>query len=121
MRNVGQKRQSTHRSSWRNETVQNLEEKKAGQSSGQTEGQINRHKTLKRALFGRANTMLLRPRLLPIGAVANAEIADDPHLRQRDGCPSACQRHVGSCPKRCARFLGRATKFWTVAEWLSRR
>jgi hypothetical protein len=81
MRSVGQKGQSTHHSNWRVETVQNLEEKKAGQSSRQTEGQINRHKTLKRALFGQANTVLLRPRFLPIGEVAIAEFADDPHLR----------------------------------------
>jgi hypothetical protein len=121
MRSVGQKGQSTHHSNWRAETVQNLEEKKAGQSSRQTEGQINRHKTLKRALFGRANTVLLRPRFLPIGEVAIAEFADDPHLRQRDGCPSGCERHVGLRPKRRAHFLGRATKFRTVAERLSRR
>ena len=35
-------------------------------SNGQTEGQINRLKTLKRAMFGRANTELLRARLLPL-------------------------------------------------------
>jgi len=68
------KGQNTHHSSWRVETVQNLEEKKAGQSSGQTEGQINRHKTLKRALFGRANTVLLRPRFLPIGEVRSPSL-----------------------------------------------
>ena len=35
-------------------------------SNGQTEGQINRLKTLKRAMYGRANTELLRARMLPI-------------------------------------------------------
>ena len=32
-------------------------------SNGQTEGQVNRLKTFKRAMFGRANTELLRARL----------------------------------------------------------
>jgi transposase len=36
-------------------------------SNGQTEGQINRIKTLNRQMFGRANTELLGARLLPIG------------------------------------------------------
>jgi transposase len=40
-------------------------------SNGQTEGQINRLKTLKRAMFGRANTELLRARLLPLGEIAD--------------------------------------------------
>jgi transposase len=35
-------------------------------SNGQTEGQINRLKTLKRAMFGRASTELLRARMLPL-------------------------------------------------------
>ena len=35
-------------------------------SSGQAEGQINRLKTLKRAMFGRAGIELLRARMLPI-------------------------------------------------------
>jgi transposase len=39
--------------------------------NGQTEGQINRYKTLKRAMFGRADTELLRARLLPIGEVTD--------------------------------------------------
>ena len=37
-----------------------------GWSNGQTEGQINRLKTLKRAMYGRASTELLRARMLPI-------------------------------------------------------
>jgi transposase len=37
-----------------------------GWSNGQTEGQINRLKTLKRAMYGRASTELLRARLLPL-------------------------------------------------------
>jgi len=36
-------------------------------SNGQTEGQINRLKTLKRAMFGRARIELLRARLMPVG------------------------------------------------------
>jgi transposase len=37
-------------------------------SSGQTEGQINRLKTLKRAMYGRAGTEFLRARMLPLHA-----------------------------------------------------
>jgi transposase len=35
-------------------------------SNGQTEGQINRLKTLKRSMYGRAGTELLRVRMLPL-------------------------------------------------------
>lgn len=35
-------------------------------SNGQTEGQINRLKTLKRAMNGRAGAELLRARMLPV-------------------------------------------------------
>jgi len=34
-------------------------------SNGQVEGQINRLKTLKRAMYGRAGVELLRARMLP--------------------------------------------------------
>jgi transposase len=34
-------------------------------SNGQTEGQINRLKTLKRAMYGRASPELLRARMMP--------------------------------------------------------
>jgi transposase len=37
-------------------------------SNGQTEGQINRLETLKRAMYGRAGTELLRARILPLQA-----------------------------------------------------
>jgi transposase len=37
-----------------------------GWSNGQTEGQINRLKTLKRAMYGRAGAELLRARMLPL-------------------------------------------------------
>jgi transposase len=37
-----------------------------GWSNGQTEGQINRLKTLKRAMYGRAGADLLRARMLPL-------------------------------------------------------
>jgi transposase len=43
-------------------------------SNGQTESQINRLKTLKRAMFGRAHTELLRARLLPIDEIANHRV-----------------------------------------------
>jgi transposase len=35
-------------------------------SNGKAEGQINRLKTLKRAMYGRAGPNLLRPRMLPL-------------------------------------------------------
>jgi transposase len=35
-------------------------------SNGQTKGQINRLKTLKRAMYGRAGPELLRARMLPL-------------------------------------------------------
>ena len=35
-------------------------------SNGQTEGQINRLKTLKRAMYGRAGSKILRARMLPV-------------------------------------------------------
>ena len=35
-------------------------------SNGQTEGQINRLKTLKRAMYGRAGVQLLRARMMPL-------------------------------------------------------
>ena len=35
-------------------------------SSGQTEGQINRLKTLKRSMYGRAGVELLRARMMPL-------------------------------------------------------
>ena len=35
-------------------------------SNGQTEGQINRLKTLKRAMYGRASAALLRARMRPL-------------------------------------------------------
>lgn len=40
-------------------------------SNGQTEGQINRLKTLKRAMFGRADIQLLRARMMPISNIAD--------------------------------------------------
>jgi transposase len=35
-------------------------------SNGQVEGQINRLKTLKRAMYGRASVELLRARMMPL-------------------------------------------------------
>ena len=43
-------------------------------SNGQTEGQINRLKLLKRAMFGRAHTELLRVRLLPIDEITDHRV-----------------------------------------------
>ncbi len=42
-------------------------------SNGQTEGQINRLKTLKRAMYGRAGTELLRARMIPLSAFTQHE------------------------------------------------
>ncbi len=40
-------------------------------SNGQTEGQINRLKTLKRAMYGRAGVDLLRAPLIPLRVTPN--------------------------------------------------
>ena len=42
-------------------------------SNGQTEGQINRLKTLKRAMYGRAGIELLRARMLPLQPATNRD------------------------------------------------
>jgi transposase len=39
-------------------------------SNGQTEGQINRLKTLLRSMYGRAGAELLRARMLPLSSIA---------------------------------------------------
>jgi hypothetical protein len=46
-------------------------------SNGQTEGQINRLKTLKRAMYGRAGVELLRARMLP-SQLAATQIEEGP-------------------------------------------
>jgi transposase len=38
-------------------------------SNGQTEGQISRLKTMKRAMYGRAGITLLRARMLPLQTI----------------------------------------------------
>ena len=40
-------------------------------SNGQTEGQINRLKTLKRSMYGRAGAALLRARMIPVQLIEN--------------------------------------------------
>ena len=40
-------------------------------SNGQTEGQINRLKTLKRSMYGRAGVALLRARMMPVQLIEN--------------------------------------------------
>ncbi len=40
-------------------------------SNGQAEGQINRLKTLKRAMYGRAGVELLRARMLPLSTLGD--------------------------------------------------
>ena len=51
-------------------------------SNGQTEGQINRLKTLKRAMYGRASTELLRARMMPLSAVPEHENRGRPNKLQ---------------------------------------
>ena len=46
--------------------------------NGQAEGQINRLKTLKRSMYGRAGIDLLRARMMPLHEPASTEIASDP-------------------------------------------
>ena len=43
-------------------------------SNGQTEGQINRLKTLKRAMYGRAGAELLRTRMMPLPSFMDPEL-----------------------------------------------
>jgi hypothetical protein len=43
-------------------------------SNGQTEGQINKLKTLKRAMYGRASVDLLRARMAPLQAAIGASV-----------------------------------------------
>jgi transposase len=43
-------------------------------SNGQTEGQINRVKTLKRAMYGRAGVDLLRVRMLPFHPMTEHQV-----------------------------------------------
>ena len=52
-------------------------------SNGQTEGQINRLKTLKRAMYGRANAELLRARMMPLSAFAGARRVKTTQLATR--------------------------------------
>ena len=50
-----------------------------GWSNGQTEGQINRLKTLKRAMYGRAGAELLRARMLPLHSPISARKVRQTH------------------------------------------
>jgi transposase len=47
-------------------------------SNGQFEGQINKLKTLKRSMYGRASLELLRAQLIPIKACRCTKIAEEP-------------------------------------------
>jgi len=51
-------------------------------SNGRTEGQINRLKTLKRAMYGRAGVDLLRARMLPVSALGVHQGLGRPNSRQ---------------------------------------
>jgi hypothetical protein len=50
-------------------------------SNGQAEGQINRLKTLKRVIYGRASVALLRARMLPLQQPHSYEFEEDPVKR----------------------------------------
>ena len=61
-------------------------------SNGQTEGQINRLKTLKRSMYGRAGADLLRARMLPLSSNVRAPKDEDAPQNPQDrrvqnGCP----------------------------------
>ena len=63
-------------------------------SNGQTEGQINRLKTLTRQMYGRAGTELLRARLLPfVPPPACTEIEEDPNKYKP---PYEFSTHIGA-------------------------
>ncbi|OJY60920.1 MAG: hypothetical protein BGP09_21200 [Rhizobium sp. 60-20] len=48
-------------------------------SNGQAEGQINRLKTIKRAMYGRAGPELLRARMMPIKLAELHTSEEDPN------------------------------------------
>jgi transposase len=53
-------------------------------SNGQTEGQINRLKVLKREMYGRASVELLRARMLPTHPPLSTRFEAEPHEVQID-------------------------------------
>ncbi len=55
-------------------------------SNGQVEGQVNRLKTLKRQMYGRAGFALLRPRVLPYVPLPFSTLAQPPRME--------CQGHA---------------------------
>ena len=65
-----------------------------GWSNGQTEGHINRLKTLKRAMYGRAGAELLRARMLPPTCRFSTKSEADP---VRWLCRSVFGVMIGSC------------------------
>ena len=67
-------------------------------SNGQTEGQINRLKTLKRAIYGRARVELLRARMLPFRLCGSSSLA----VQAGQECETA-----DASPRRVAGFKGR--------------
>ena len=73
-------------------------------SNGQTEGQINRLKTLKRSMYGRAGVDLLRARMLPYAPTTQCE--PDP-LNSRSQKRGPLQLD-GFQPDRIAQFARRA-------------
>ena len=61
-------------------------------SNGQVEGQINRLKTSKRAMFRRANVELLRARMMPLNVWNKHGLRDRPHETHRRPCHRLADR-----------------------------
>ncbi len=65
-------------------------------SNGQTEGQINRLKTLKRAMYGKAGTELLRARMLSSSTIAQHQSRARPGFPKRMVHRERCGRVSGT-------------------------
>jgi hypothetical protein len=63
-------------------------------SSGQAEGQINRLKTLKRAMYGRADIELLRAQMLPLEP-SEHEMTQTPLRRPESFFAAQCDENIG--------------------------
>ena len=66
-------------------------------SNGQTEGQINRLKAIKRAMYGRAGIELLRARMIPLIKSICTKSETEPQAVLTFGSSSNCRRTALVC------------------------
>lgn len=90
-------------------------------SNGQTEGQINRLKTLKRAMYGRAGVELLRARLMPLSTqVLHRKCIRTSFLATRQLAHTTImrwvQRYTPEFEKRWRRYALEVGRSWRVDE-----